>query len=227
MIVNRVLLPAVLLAVALVIQVSALARLQLPGAVPDLTMLVVVALAIVYGPMAGSVVGFAAGLLTDISPPSDHAAGRFALVLCLIGYLAGLVKPENGQLRSIAKPMFVVAAAAVTSTLLHAGVGSLVGDTAAGDVGLTGLTLSALLYDLLLAPFVVPWVMALARRLERDPVATGDSGASSSAASGWLSTANGRGGRFTSTGRLNGTGRLPRNGRSRSGLLLGKSGRRP
>ena len=98
--VNRILLSSSLIAVALVIQVSVLARLHLPGAVPDLLLLVVLGLALVYGHVGGALVGFAAGLLADLAPPADHAAGRYALVLCVIGYLAGLVKPESGQVRT-------------------------------------------------------------------------------------------------------------------------------
>jgi len=169
--VNRILLSAVLLLLALVIQVSVLGRLQLPGATPDLLMLVVVGLALVYGPTGGCVVGFAAGLLADLAPPSDHAIGRFALVLCLLGYAAGLLRPESGRQRSALSALLVVAVAAVVSTLLYAMVGALVGDTAARHVGITGLVLSALLYDVLLAPFVVPAVMLLARRFDGDRVA--------------------------------------------------------
>ncbi|CAM5383943.1 hypothetical protein [Streptomyces canarius] len=63
--------------------------------------------------------------------------------------------------------MAVVVAAAIGSTLLYAGVGALVGDTAARHVGLPGLLFSAALYDLLLAPFIVPGVMWLARRRQK------------------------------------------------------------
>ncbi|GLW53192.1 rod shape-determining protein MreD [Kitasatospora phosalacinea] len=166
--VNRILLSAVLLVLALVIQVSILGRLQLPGATPDLLMLVVVGLALVYGPMGGCTVGFCAGLLADVAPPSDHAIGRYALVLCIVGYGAGLLKPEGGRQRSALSALGVVAVAAVVSTLLYAMVGALVGDTAARHVGLTGLVFSALLYDVLLAPFTVPLVMLLARRFDGD-----------------------------------------------------------
>lgn len=134
----------------------------------------------------------AASLLADLAPPADHAAGRYALVLCVIGYLAGLVKPESGQLKSATGPMAVVVAAAVGSTLLYAGVGALVGDTSARHVGLTGLLFTAALYDLLLAPFVVPGLMALARRAENDPLAEANSGGKSGdVASGWLSSGTG------------------------------------
>ncbi|PWI45490.1 rod shape-determining protein MreD [Streptomyces sp. ICBB 8177] len=191
--VNRILLPAVLVVLALVIQVSVLARLHLPGAVPDLLMLVVLGLAMTYGHVAGCLIGFFAGLLADLAPPADHAAGRYALVLCVIGYLAGLAKPENGQLRSAALPMTVVAGAAVLSTLLYASVGALVGDTAARHVGIVSLLFTALVYDLLLAPFTVPWIMALARRLDRDPMAA-DSGAAGGSPYRWMSPGNARSG---------------------------------
>lgn len=189
--VNRILLSSSLVVVALVLQVSVLARLHLPGAVPDLLLLTVLALAMVYGHVGGALIGFGAGLLADLAPPADHAAGRYALVLCVIGYLAGLIKPENGQLKSATGPMVVVVAAAIGSTLLYAGVGALVGDTAARHVGLTSLLFTAALYDLLLAPFVVPGLMALARRAENDPLAETSSSAKTDISTGWLSGGTG------------------------------------
>ncbi|MEU8676338.1 rod shape-determining protein MreD [Streptomyces sp. NPDC048560] len=188
---NRTLLSVSLVVVALVVQVSVLARLQLPGAVPDLLLLVVVALALVYGHVSGALIGFGAGLLADLAPPADHAAGRYALVLCLIGYLVGLAKPENGQqLKSAFVPMAVVVAAAIGSTLLYAGVGALVGDTAARHVGLGSLLFTAAVYDLLLAPFTVPLIMAIARRADNDPLAE-SSGGGGDVAAGWLSSGTG------------------------------------
>ena len=191
--VNRILLSSALIVVALVIQVSVLARLHLPGAVPDLLLLTVLGLAMVYGHVGGALIGFAAGLLADLAPPADHAAGRYALVLCVIGYLAGLARPENGQLKSATGPMAVVVAAAVGSTLLYAGVGALVGDTAARHVGLGSLLFTAALYDLLLAPFVVPGIMALARRADNDPLAetTSSSKKATDISSGWISAGTG------------------------------------
>ncbi|MFK8911227.1 rod shape-determining protein MreD [Streptomyces sp. YS-3] len=192
--INRVILSSALIVVALVVQVSVLARLQLPGAVPDLVLLTVLGLALVYGHLGGAFVGFAAGLLSDLAPPADHAAGRYALVLCLVGYAAGLAKPDHGRLRSATGPMLVVVCAAIGSTLLYAGVGALVGDTAARHVGLVNLLFTAAVYDLLLAPFTVPLIMALARRAENDPLAEASGGAGANGASissGWLSGGTG------------------------------------
>ncbi|MFI8965678.1 rod shape-determining protein MreD [Streptomyces sp. NPDC053493] len=189
--INRILLSAALVVVALVVQVSVLARLQLPGAVPDLVLLTVVALALVYGHVTGALVGFTAGLLADLAPPADHAAGRYALVLCVVGYLCGLARPDNGRLKSATGPMAVVVAAALGSTLLYAGVGALVGDTAARHVGLGFLLFTAALYDLLLAPFTVPLIMAIARRAENDPLAGTDGANGADVSSGWLSSGTG------------------------------------
>ncbi|QHC21081.1 rod shape-determining protein MreD [Streptomyces sp. GS7] len=228
--INRILLATPLVVVALIIQVSILGRLQLPGAVPDLLLLVVLGLALVYGHVGGSLIGFGAGLLADLAPPSDHAIGRYALVLCVIGYAAGLTKPDSGQHRSATLPLMVVLGAALGSTLLYAGVGSLVGDTAARHVGIVGLLLSSTLYDLLLAPFTVPLVMALARRTEHDPLATDGSGGSAipvarrKPAYGWLNTGTGL---KASRGAMKAvrTGRVPKPARGgKSGRMKGVKG---
>lgn len=214
---NRVLLSTVLVVVALVVQICVLARLQLPGAVPDLLLLVVLGLALVYGHTGGALVGFGAGLLADLAPPADHAAGRYALVLCVVGYLAGLAKPESGQLRSAAGPMAVVVAAAIGATLLYAGVGILVGDDAARHVGLGQLLFTAALYDLLLAPFTVPLIMGLARRGENDRMADSTGGTGTEGGTRWITSAGSiRAGRMS---RFRRPGRAARFGGQGGGLL--------
>ncbi|MFF4226117.1 rod shape-determining protein MreD [Streptomyces sp. L500] len=224
---NRILLSTALVVVALVAQVSVLARLHLPGAVPDLMLLVVVGLALVYGHTTGCLVGFGAGLLADLAPPADHATGRYALVLCVVGYLVGLARPDSGRVRSATVPMLAVVGAAVLSTLLYAGVGSLVGDTAARHVGLSGLVATAACYDLLLAPFVVPLVMTMARRTVSDPL-TGDGTAVAGGGDGGYGRTAKRGfraGRVSRRNRLGGRGRGGRLG-VQSGGLLPRAGRR-
>ncbi|MBB5934886.1 rod shape-determining protein MreD [Streptomyces zagrosensis] len=220
---KRITLSSFLVVVALILQVTVLARLQLPGAVPDLLLLVVLGLALVYGHTAGSVIGFCAGLLVDFAPPADHAAGRYALVLCVIGYLAGLAKPEKGQLRSATGPMLVVVGAAIGATLLYAAVGTLVGDDAARHVGLSKLLFTAALYDLLLAPFIVPLVMALARRTEKHPLSDGggtSSGGTRDRSPNWLTPGSGAGGSVGGWGKAAQLGKPSRFGKS---IRLGKS----
>ncbi|MDB1086706.1 rod shape-determining protein MreD [Streptomyces sp. ACA25] len=217
---HRTLLAGVLVVVALVLQVSVLARLQLPGAVPDLLLLTVLGLALVYGHVGGALVGFGAGLLADLAPPADHAVGRYALVLCLVGYVAGLTKPETGQHRSATLPMLVVAAAAVSSTLLYAGVGTLVGDTAVNQSGLLTLVLTATLYDLLLAPFTVPLIMTMARRLESDPLAADGSGSVGGDSPAWSGAGAAGYGKSLAPANRRGS-LLSRTVRSRAGRIKG------
>ncbi|MEU4212249.1 rod shape-determining protein MreD [Streptomyces sp. NPDC026206] len=222
---NRILLSTALVVVALVVQVSVFARLHLPGAVPDLLLLVVVGLALVYGHTAGALIGFGAGLLADLAPPADHATGRYALVLCLIGYLVGLARPDSGQLRSVTMPMVAVVGAAIASTLLYAGVGSLVGDTAARHVGLSGLVVTAAVYDLLLAPFTVPLIMAAARRTAGDPLTGDGTAAAGTGEAAYRRTTAGsfRLGRMSRKGRL---GRRSSRIGSQRNSLLAKPARR-
>ncbi|KWX02022.1 rod shape-determining protein MreD [Carbonactinospora thermoautotrophica] len=154
-----------LVVAALTLQLTLLSRLGLPGATPDLLLVVVVALALVYGPRAGALVGFGAGLAADLVPPADHAIGRFAFVLCLIGYLAGAVRTEAA--RSAVGSMVVIGLAAVGAALVGAGLAEVLGE-AHGVGAVLGLIPTAVLYDVLLAPFVVPAVTALARRIDPD-----------------------------------------------------------
>ncbi|HEY5049267.1 MAG TPA: rod shape-determining protein MreD, partial [Acidothermaceae bacterium] len=87
--VPRAALIVVLVLLACVIDAVLLDPLNLPGSPPNLLVLVVAAIALVLGPVGGAVTGFLAGLAADVLPPADHLIGRYALVLCLAGYLVG------------------------------------------------------------------------------------------------------------------------------------------
>jgi rod shape-determining protein MreD len=155
------------LAVAMVLQVSVANRLPLPGSVaPDLMLLVVVALALVYGPMVGLVTGFCAGLATDIVPPADHTIGRYALVYCFVGYLCGLTSDEMD--RSPVWPFVAVAAGALAGTVLYAGLGMMLSDPRAAWSIVVRMVPLQVLYDVLASPFVVWAVLRVTHRLERE-----------------------------------------------------------
>lgn len=164
----RAVVAVTLIAVALVLQVTLLSRLPLPGATPDLVLLVVVALALSHGPGFGVASGFVAGLGIDLVPPADHEVGRWALVLAVIGYLAGLAQSETRQ--SALAPIAVVALAAAGSLMLYAGVGALMADPAVTWSAALRLLPSAVAYDVVLSAFVLPAVFALVRRAEPEEV---------------------------------------------------------
>lgn len=165
--VRSVAVATVFLLTALLLQRSAFPVLRLPGATPDLTVVVVVGFAVLRGPLAGCVVGFTAGLLADLAPPADHAVGRLALVFCLAGYLAGLARDEAE--RSAFMPMVIVAFTAALVVLLDAGMGRVFGDEHVTWAAVAHLLPAGVLYDVLLTPFVVPAIGFLDRPREGDP----------------------------------------------------------
>ncbi|HEX5016693.1 MAG TPA: rod shape-determining protein MreD [Actinomycetes bacterium] len=159
---SRVLLCVALVLTAAVLQVTVVNRLPLPGAGPDLVLLVVIGIALVVGPTAAASIGFGAGLLVDLMPPTATEVGRWALVFCVVGYLAGQVQLDVR--RSVWVVMAAVAGLSAVSVLLFAGLGLLFGDERIEASIVVSATVSTVLYDLLLAPFVIPGVMALTRR---------------------------------------------------------------
>ena len=166
---SRLALSGMLLVAALLVELSLLTRLPLPGATPDLVLLVVIALALAHGETAGMLLGFAAGLALDLVPPADGPAGRWALVLCLVGYLAGLARGAAD--RSPVLPWLLVALLAAASVGLYAGLGALFDDVRVARAGfmssLAQMLPTAVLYDLLLFPLVGYPVLVLSRRARR------------------------------------------------------------
>ena len=74
---------------ALLLQVTVLPHFAWNGVVPDLVLLAVVGAALVTDPRFATLLGFGAGLLLDLAPPADHAAGRWTLALLAVGYVVG------------------------------------------------------------------------------------------------------------------------------------------
>jgi rod shape-determining protein MreD len=160
--VSRGLLAVLLVISAVVLQTAIVGRLPLPFGRPDLVLVLVVGIAMAAGSGVGMSVGFAAGLLSDLL--ADHPAGMLALVLCLVGYLCGLVPdaPEEG----ILVPLGVVATAAIAATLGFAVLLAIVGNPRL-DWHVVGAALPAnAAYDVILAAFVVPLINLMYHRLD-------------------------------------------------------------
>lgn len=148
---------------AVIIEVTFLTRLGLPGATPDLVVVCVVALALALGPAPGAVAGFIGGLLLGLAPPADGYLGLAAFVFAVIGYLAGkVIDPRD---RSIWIIMGIVglstSGAVLAMALLSAVLGS---DRVVWDM-VPALTLTAALYGVILTPIVVPLIGKVARGL--------------------------------------------------------------
>ncbi len=161
------LLAALSLFTALLLQRSALPLLSLPGAAPIPTVVLVVAFALVKGPLVGCVIGFCAGLMADLAPPATHGAGREALVYCFIGYVCGLFAGEVD--RSAMAPIAVVAGASIVAVLGNAVIGVIFGGEHPTSSSLAHIVPAVVVYDVLLAPFIIPVVAVLVRRLDPEP----------------------------------------------------------
>ena len=163
---RRFLLGAVTVLLALLLQTTVVARLPLPGAAPDLLLVLVVAYALAEGSASGMLTGFTAGLLADLL--SDAELGRLALVYVVVGYLAGLAADETE--RSTVLPFVVVGLSAAGALVLYAAEGFLLGDPRASIAALGRALSSSVAYCVLLTPLVVPAVGLLVRRLDDSPL---------------------------------------------------------
>ncbi|MGH3294809.1 MAG: rod shape-determining protein MreD, partial [Trebonia sp.] len=158
---------AVALFAAVVIQLTVVNRLPLPGAAaPDLVLLLVTAIAVVTGPRTGAVTGFAGGLALDVAPPATHYAGEYALVFCLAGYgaarLARAVTDVTGE-RDPVTAFTVMAVAAAAGEAGKAALGLLLSDPDVTGAAVSRLLPGAILYDLLLSPLAFGLVARVTR----------------------------------------------------------------
>ena len=118
-------LPVALL-LCLLVHTTLLPEIRIAGVMPDVMLLAAVAAGLEAGPSYGAVMGFAAGILSDLLLPTP--LGLSALVFTLVGYTVGLAKA--GLLRD--SPIFPVAVAFVASSAglgLFALTGSMIGET--------------------------------------------------------------------------------------------------
>ena len=157
---------ALAIAVALILQVSVFPYFSWEGIVPNLCLLVVVGAALTRGPGFAAVLGFVAGVAIDLAPPADHVAGRWALALVVVGYVAGRVRQDARP--TAGAVVATVAASSFVGTSLYALSGLILRDPALDIPELLQVIVIAVAWDVLLTPFVLPPVMAMFRRLQPD-----------------------------------------------------------
>jgi rod shape-determining protein MreD len=165
----RAVISVVVVAVTVVLQLTIVNRIAFPGgAGPDLVLLVVAALALAGGPMAGVLTGFLAGLALDVAPPGSHFTGQDALVFCLVGYFCGLLADDASgdaeQGHSALFEIVVTAAGAVFGEALLALLGVTLSDPRVTWEAITNVLPAAVAYNVLLCPFVL-YAVAAALRL--------------------------------------------------------------
>ncbi len=159
----RVVVAFVALLFAVVLQTSALPMLGLPGPPAQLVLVLVASIALCRGRSTGMLFGFCAGLVLDLAPPADHPMGRFALAYCVVGYVLGGWRGEGR--RSAFLPMALVGLGVLIGNLFDTLLGTVFGYVHASIGDIVAVVPLAVLYDVVLTPFVFPLVSAIDKRL--------------------------------------------------------------
>lgn len=151
---KRLIVVVAVLAAALLVQLTIVNGLPLPGGgVPDLVLLCVVAIGLVAGPRPGLIAGFCAGLALDLAPPSTGLIGQYALAFCLVGYLSGR---WSATLRGSAVAALTAAAGAIALGEVLVGILAVVLDTSVVTFAAVARVLPvAVIYDVVLSPVVM------------------------------------------------------------------------
>jgi len=149
-----------LILLGVVLQISGLSQLQILGSSPDLTPLIVGAVALWAGSIPGAVTGFFVGLLLDMALGQN--VGSSSLVLSAVGYSVG----RYGELRDPAHGLIAipVGVAATAEYLVAFAAVSFMLETAPSISGL--VVRDAVVTTLLNAIIAVP-VFGLVRRILR------------------------------------------------------------
>jgi rod shape-determining protein MreD len=150
---------AALLFVAAIMQVSIFAQVHILGGVPDVLLVMLVAVALLRGAIVGAAGGFFAGLLVDTA--SLGRLGLTSLVLTIAGYWIGRYGETTGRDRAHA-PFLSVAVVTILYSFGLLLVYFVLGDRAPAGAMLRGLLPSIALNLILTAP-----VYALVRRVLR------------------------------------------------------------
>jgi rod shape-determining protein MreD len=155
---RRILMSAVLLAAAVVLQLTTINGLRLPGGgVPDLVLVVVAALGLASGPASGAIAGFAAGLALDLAPPASGLIGEYALVFVLVGWACGRLHATLA--RSAVLPIVIVAAAAALAELMVAGLSLALQSAQVSWAAVRQVLPASVSYDIAISPFVLYLVL--------------------------------------------------------------------
>ena len=153
------------LLVALVLQVSLVARFSLDGARGDLMLLFALGAAAVAGPEKGALVGFVAGMTFDLMLATPF--GLSALVYCVTGYLVGSFAGSVVRLAWWV-PVLAVAIGSAVGVVAYGVLGTLLGQATLSGPPLATIVAVVVVINGLLAPLAI-WSMrwALADHSER------------------------------------------------------------
>jgi rod shape-determining protein MreD len=139
---------AVLLLFAALLQVTVVTAVEVASGYPDVVLVLLVAIALLRGPLLGAVAGFWAGLILDIA--AFQTLGMSSLLLTLVGYWAGRFGEATSR-RSPHPPLVAVGLATIVLVVGSAVLHFMLGDTVPVSHVLGPVLLPTLALNLLLA----------------------------------------------------------------------------
>lgn len=159
---------AALLFLAAIMQVSIFAQVHVLGGVPDVLLVMLVAVALLRGAIVGACGGFFAGLLVDTA--SLGRLGLTSLVLTIAGYWIGRYGETTGRDR-VHAPFLSVAVVTILYSFGLLLVHFVLGERAPAGAMLRGL-LPAIVLNLIFTAPVYALVRRLLRPLDRSDLST-------------------------------------------------------
>ncbi len=154
----------VLIVTATLLQVAVVVDFGVVGGRPDIVVIVVIAIALVRGPVAGAMAGFAAGFLVDTL--GLGLVGISSLVLVGVGYLVG-VWGERMAGRATLRPLAAVAGASMLADLASLTIAVLLGSGSTIEPGMISAAVIGAMLNVLLAIAVFPLVRRVLRPRRR------------------------------------------------------------
>jgi len=153
-----------LIVLAVLLQVAVVVEFGVLTGRPDIVVILVVAIALLRGPVAGATTGFVAGFLMDTLGLGQ--VGISSLVLVGTGYLVG-VWGERMADRAAVRPLVAVAGASLLADLAAVTVAVLIGTGRSLEAGMVIAATVGAMLNVLLAIVLFPLVRKLLRRRQR------------------------------------------------------------
>ena len=149
-----------LIATAIVVQTVVLARVTVFGFRPDLLLVLVLAVALRDGPLAGARVGAFAGVVTDLLITSAPV-GLSVLVYTVVGHVVGTARPYLAP-GSVSAPVLLAFVTGVCATAVYGALAGALSDAVVTGALLLEASLVVGLTNALLSPAVfgaVDWIV--------------------------------------------------------------------
>ncbi len=152
---------------AVILQTSLLSRIRIFGVGPDLVLVIVIALALIEGPLTGAVAGLGGGLLRDFL--LEAPAGLTGLSYLAVGYLVGTIRPYV-QTSGVLLPVSAVGLGSLAGTGLYILLSYLLGEQPDPLERVLRVLLLTSLYNAMVTPFVYPVVRRVVSIYPREKV---------------------------------------------------------